>query len=266
MQQDNKINFMSNTRKTHKIGACALRGEIKRHFSKEDLKNLVGSENFKKYEPLFDYIDKYDNKKEIADGHIDLACFAHFELVSKEEAENISFIGGMFNFNKTARKLSKVTKTSLNDIQNFLTSLVEMCKKQTGRTFEANKVAVTDSNRNVKTYNNGNFKTIVTSYDTGDKTVEEYDDNKLIEKKEFNAQGNITSKIKYTYNKDNQLSKYTEYDNDNNPISKTIIYRFETEEEAKKFANDNIDAPEMEGVGIHSENKIYIVEITKSIE
>lgn len=270
MQQDNEINFVSNTPKSHYMGSLALYGEMKRYVSKEDLKSEVGSENFKKYEPLFDYIDKYDNKKEISDGQIDLACFADIEsIVSEGEAENISCVGEMFNFSKTARTLSKVTNTSLNDIQNFFTSLVKMCEKSTKRTFgvdPSNKVIGSDSNYNIKTYNNGNSKTIVTSYDTGYKIVEEYDNNKLIEKKGFNAQGEITSKIKYTYNKDNQLSNYTEYDNDNNPISETIIYRFETEEEAEKFAYNINNDPKWAGVGIYPENKVYIVEVTKNIE
>lgn len=70
---------------------------------------------------------------------------------------------------------------------------------------------------------------------------------------------NITGIRKYTYDKNNQLLGYTDYDSDNKPTAKTVIYRFKTEEEANKFA-----VLQEEGA-MSFENGVYIVEVSNDL-
>ena len=75
---------------SYNLGMFAQCNVGQRFLTKDELKAEVDDKTFKKYEPLFDYFDKMDNQKMIADGQIDLATFTSFSglEIMREKGDN----------------------------------------------------------------------------------------------------------------------------------------------------------------------------------
>ncbi len=75
---------------SYNLGIFAQCNVGQRFLTKDELKAEVDDKTFKKYEPLFDYFDKMDNQKMIADGQIDLATFTSFNglEIMREKGDN----------------------------------------------------------------------------------------------------------------------------------------------------------------------------------
>lgn len=62
----------------YNLGMFASLNVGQRFLTKDELKAEVDDKTFKKYEPLFNYFDKFDNQNATANGQIDLATFLSF--------------------------------------------------------------------------------------------------------------------------------------------------------------------------------------------
>ena len=127
----------------HGLGFNAVSDENQRYIDKEQLKKY-DEKDFSKFEPLFNYFDKIDNKKFANDGKIDLRTFASFDAYSMlmEDGEtNLSPRGYYEVFDafdssgineESVAKICKETGTTRETVIDFIKSLFKIQQQNAG--------------------------------------------------------------------------------------------------------------------------------------
>ena len=127
----------------YSMGSYALGKASQRYITKDEFKSALEDLcDFKKFEPLFDYFDKFDNQKLINDGQIDLGTFAsgavfEYHRDKYPELSNVGYyqlfdnhaLTGDTGLNeKNVSEICTQTGTKRDDIVNFIKILFNLQK------------------------------------------------------------------------------------------------------------------------------------------
>jgi len=241
-----EFNFNENLKIGHLMGNYALEKDkmVKRFVSENDFRTYIGNKEFEIYKPLFDYMDRHDNKNYNFDGCIDIACFGDKSKAEEIEGnKDILYTGEMFYDNRRAEKLSAELNVSLELLQDFFMNLTKIC----GAHDRINvSVSVSKDNR---------------------KEVTKYNEfNKPLEAKYYDDNDNLCYREEFVYNKSGDLEKKYIFMKDNmNASTREEYYSFNTEEDADNFIKSKEDEGMCDGIMKEQKNGKYIVTIEYSM-
>lgn len=156
-----------------------------RFLTKDELKAEVDDKTFQKYEPLFDYFDKIDNQKMVADGQIDLATFTSFnglEIMREKGDNTLTNMGYVTLFDaynesgineKNVAELCNKTGNNREDVISFVKDLFRI-QASGSDTYEKDEIKIQREARDRKDIStkaiskNGTTVTVTYNQQTGE--------------------------------------------------------------------------------------------------
>lgn len=170
---------------SYNLGMFAQCNVGQRFLTKDELKAEVDDKTFKKYEPLFDYFDKIDNQKMVADGQIDLATFTSFNglEIMREKGDNtltnMGYVTLFDAFNesgineKNVAELCNKTGNNREDVISFVKDLFRI-QASGSDTYEKDEIKIQREARDRKDIStkaiskNGTTVTVTYNQQTGE--------------------------------------------------------------------------------------------------